>query len=409
MLGSVDESSPNVSGQFHHAGREFLATFRALPGTQGWIVGIVVPRDFYFGRLAAMRTRMLALALGIVVFLASAAALILRAVRRAQLRIVRESLRMNRFEFSPAPTDSAFRDVSEILESLEKAKTAMRAMGKYVPIDLVRRLYREKSEPVLGGEELEISLMFTDIRDFTQLSEQLEPNRLATALGRYLETMARIIQQETSGTIDKYIGDAIMALWNAPEPVAGHARMACLAALRCRDAGRALARAPEWETLPPFETRFGLHCDTALVGHFGAPDRMNYTAIGDAVNLASRLEGLNKIYGTTIIASESIATAARPHFDFRLLDLVAVKGKSKAVRIYELIGEQGTAAGVPRSVADYERAFAAYLARDFAAALSILEAHDDDPPSVVLRERCRRQLLDPPPPDWNGVYVAKEK
>jgi adenylate cyclase len=407
MLDPVDEASPNASGQFYHGGREYLATFRALPETQGWIVGVVAPRDFYFGRLAAMRARMLQIALGIVVFVACAGALILRAVRRAQLRIVRESLRMNRFEFAPAPTNSAFRDVGEILESLEKAKTAMRAMGKYVPIDLVRRLYREKSEPVLGGEELKISLMFTDIRDFTTLSEQLEPNRLAAALGRYLETMARIIQQETSGTIDKYIGDAIMALWNAPEPVAEHARMACLAALRCREAGRALAQSPEWATLPPFETRFGLHCDTALVGHFGAPDRMNYTAIGDAVNLASRLEGLNKVYGTTIIASEAIVAAAREHFEFRLLDLVAVKGKSRAVRIYELLGEKG--AGLAPWIGDYERAFEAYLARDFAAALAIVELHQEDAPSTVLCNRCRHQLGEPPPAEWNGVYVAKDK
>jgi adenylate cyclase len=406
MLGEVDEASPNASGQFHQGGREFLATFHALRGTQGWIVGVVAPRDFYFGRLAAMRMRMLAGALGIVVFLATTGALILRAVRRAQLRIVRQSLRMNRFEFSPAPTESAFRDVSEILESLEQAKTAMRAMGKYVPIDLVRRLYREKSEPVLGGEDHEISIMFTDIKDFTSLSEQLEPNRLAAALGRYLETLARIIQQETSGTIDKYIGDAIMAIWNAPEPVADHARMACRAALRCRDAGRELARTPEWAELPPFETRFGLHCDTALVGHFGAPDRMNYTAIGDAVNLASRLEGLNKVYGTSIIAGASIAAAAREHFDFRLLDLVAVKGKSQAVRIYELIGEKRA---LPPAILEYERAFEAYLARDFAAAISMLASHKDDAPSAVLLERCHRQLLDPPPPEWDGVYVAKEK
>ena len=115
---------------------------------------------------------------------------------------------MNAFEFSPAPTASPFRDVSDVLEGLEKAKTAMRAMSKYVPIDLVRRLYRSKTEPVLGGELIEISIMFTDIKDFTAHSEQLAPNELAAALGRYLEVMARIIQQETGGTIDKFIGDA---------------------------------------------------------------------------------------------------------------------------------------------------------------------------------------------------------
>ena len=134
-----------------------------------------------------------------------------------------------------------------------------------------------------------------------------------------------------------------MAIWNAPEPVTDHPRMACLAAVRCRDASRALAKTPEWRGLPAFETRFGLHCANALVGHFGARDRMNYTAIGDAINLASRLEGLNKQYGTSIIASESVVERARDAFDFRLLDVVAVKGKSDAITIYEVLGNKGEA------------------------------------------------------------------
>ena len=128
--------------------------------------------------------------------------------------------------------------------------------------------------------------------------------------------------------------------------------MACLAALRCCDAAAALGRTPDWRHLSPFQTRFGLHCSTALVGHFGARDRMNYTAIGDAVNLASRLETLNKQYGTSIIASESIFERARQDFDFRLLDIVAVKGKSKAIKVYELLGASHTAADKREFVED---------------------------------------------------------
>ena len=160
-------------------------------------------------------------------------------------------------------------------------------------------------------------------------------------LDLYLEALSRIIQQDTRGTIDKYIGDAIMAIWNAPEPVPAHSKMACLAALRCREAARSLAQTPEWHEHPPFETRFGVHCGKALVGHFGAPDRMNYTAIGDANNLASRLEGLNKLYGSSIVVSHTIVERANEAFDFRLLDVVAVKGKSDPIRIYELLGAKG--------------------------------------------------------------------
>ena len=134
-------------------------------------------------------------------------------------------------------------DITEKKRAAEMA--AMRLLGKYAPVDLVRRLYREKSEPVLGGELMEISIMFSDIKGFKALSEQLDPNRLAEMLGLYLDTLSSIIQRDTQGTIDKYIGDAIMTIWNAPEPVPDHPRMACLAALRCRDAARSLAQAPD--------------------------------------------------------------------------------------------------------------------------------------------------------------------
>ena len=408
-LRAVGPDAPNISGQFRFNGEEFLTTFRTLPETQDWIVGIVVPRAYYLGRLTAIRNRLLAISLGVMTLLVVGGTFILRRVKRAQAQIIKESLKMNTFEFSPAPTESAFRDVSEVLESLEKAKTAMRAMGKYVPIDLVRRLYRNKTEPVLGGNLIEISIMFADIKDFTTFSERLTPNELASALGRYLDVMAGIIQQETGGTIDKFIGDAIMTFWNAPEPVAEYARMACVAALRCREAGRALSQSPQWRGLPPFETRFGLHKDKALVGHFGAPNRMNYTAIGDAINLASRLEGLNKQYGTTIIATDRIFEEVRALFDFRLLDWVAVKGKSQAIKIFELLGGKGEAAELSETVMAYETAFDAYLERDFAAAISTLEGRDSDPPSAILLNRCRAFQRVPPPADWRGVYTSISK
>ena len=397
------------SSQMRVRGEDFLTTFHPLPPgqTQDWIVGVIVPRAFYLGPLAAVRQRLLLMSAGIIVVLVGGGGLILRSVRRAQAQITAEAGKMNAFDFTPVAPVAPFRDVAAVLESLERAKTAMRAMSKYVPVDLVRRLYREKSEPVPGGTATELSLMFTDIEGFTSITETLPAAQLAAALERYLDALAPIIQRETRGTIDKYIGDAIMTFWNAPEPVPEHARMACRAALRCRAAGDALAATEAWRGLPPFKTRFGLHCGTALVGHFGATDRLNYTAIGDAVNLASRLEGLNKLYGTTIIASEAIATAAGEAFVFRLLDIVAVKGKQHAVRIYELLGEQGTAR--PAEAETYERAFALYLARDFSAASALLAPLTDDPPSRLLLARCRDFLHTPPGPAWNGTHIAEEK
>src|SRR5262249_26605097 len=142
----------------------------------------------------------------------------------------------------------------------------------------------------------------------------------------------------TGGTVDKFIGDAVMAFWNAPTTLPDHARRACRAALVCMDGTRALYASSAWDGLPPLFTRYGLHCARVMVGHFGAPDRLSYTALGDGVNLAARLEPLCKQYDVAALASETIHERAGDEFAFRLVDRVAVKGKNEPVRVYELLG-----------------------------------------------------------------------
>jgi len=314
---------------------------------------------------------------------------------------------MREFDFAPSAATSPFRDVDEVMQDLEQAKTALRAMGKYVPIGLVRQLYKNRREPELGGVLCDVTLMFTDVAGFTTVSEQLPPDVLARALGRYFEVMTAAVHGG-GGTVDKYIGDAVMALWNAPEPRPGHPLEACRAALACLEATRSLMSGPEWSGLPPFHTRIGLHRDEVMVGHFGAPDRLSYTALGDGVNLASRLEGLNKAYDTSILVSQTVRESVGDALPFRLLDVVAVKGKSRGVRVYELLGPEGAA---PDTVRAYEEAFALYQRRDFAGALAALAdgALADDPPSRILLARCRRYAAEPPPAGWDGTYVAREK
>jgi adenylate cyclase len=235
----------------------------------------------------------------------------------------------------------------------------------------------------------------------------MPPDQLAEVLGRYLQVMATVIQGE-KGTIDKYIGDAVMVFWNAPEPVDHHEMLACRTALRCNDALQKLYAMPDWGDAPRFETRFGLHRCQASVGHFGSPERFNYTAIGDGINLTSRLEALNKHYGTTIIASEAIEAVAKDDFDFRLLDRVAVKGKMHGITIYELLGARVAGRSRPRPVTRYEEAFALYQQGDFANAIPLLEEQPTDAPSMALLARCREFLVHPPP-NWNGVYGFTSK
>ncbi len=407
-LKSVGEGLPNVPTSFRFGKEEYLATFRYLPNTQDWIVGIVVPRDYYLGMLLQIRRQVLWGSFALIVVIILAGGLILRGVVRSHSLILQEMNRMKEFEFTPSRNSSFLRDVAEVLAGLERAKTAMRAMSKYVPINLVRQLYHKGEEPELGGMSAELSVMFTDIKDFTAFAETMPTDRLAELLGRYLQVMAEVIQSE-KGTIDKYIGDAVMTFWNAPEKVEGHEILACRAALRCRAAIKKLFDSPEWGDAPRFETRFGLNRCTASVGHFGAPDRLNYTAIGDGVNLASRLEGLNKFYGTQIIVSESIHAAAKESFEFRQLDQVAVKGKTEGAVIYELLADQVDGTARPQWFDYYEQAFAFYQRGEFQKALELLEKQSEDAPSRVLAARCNEWIAHPPSGAWTGIQVFDAK
>jgi adenylate cyclase len=320
--------------------------------------------------------------------------------------ILREASLMNEFILSPSKNSCRFQDINRVLASLERAKTAMRAMGKYVPMDLVRRLYHRGEEPRLGGESTELTVLFTDIKSFTEYAESKDADTVAIHLGAYLEVLASVIQRER-GTIDKFIGDSVMAFWNAPEPVQGYSALACREALAGREALEGLYRSPAWEGMPGFETRFGLHQCVASVGHFGSPDRFNYTAIGDGINLASRLQSLNKYYGTTIMASAALRDAAGPGFVWRHLDRVAVKGKTQGLDVYELIREG--AGPAPAHVMVYEEALAAYFKGDFQRAMTLAANLPLDPPSIVLAARCQIYLAEPPRADWGGVYAFETK
>jgi adenylate cyclase len=406
VLQTVDDSNPVVSDQFVTSGTTFLCTFRSLPNTQSWIVGMAVPRRAYLADLLKIRSNVVWGSFALAAAIAVLGGIVLHGVSRAHSIIVREAARMNDFVLEPSQNSSRLRDIDRVLSSLERAKTAMRSMGKYVPLDLVRRLYHRGEEPRLGGEATELTVLFTDIKGFTEFAEHAEAGTVATRLGAYLQVMVAVIQRE-KGTIDKFIGDSVMAFWNAPEPVPGHGALACRAALACREALAGLYASPEWGGVPGFETRFGLHHCIASVGHFGSPERFNYTAIGDGINLASRLESLNKHYGTSIIVSAALRAAAGPGFLIRHLDRVAVKGKTQSLDIYELIGE--SAAPAPAYLAIYEQALDAWFQRDFTRALALAEIHPSDAPSAFLAARCRLFIAAPPPADWDGVYVFETK
>jgi adenylate cyclase len=203
-----------------------------------------------------------------------------------------------------------------------------------VPKDLVRSIVLSGRAVTIGGTSRELTILFSDIEGFSRKTEGMPPEVLMTDLSRYFEAMEVAISRHR-GTIDKYIGDAVMAIWNAPEEDPDHAGHACRAALACRAAGKSLD-ATSQSKLFPVRTRFGLHCDRVVVGNVGSTGRFQYTALGGAVNLASRIEGLNKVYATDILVTQNVVDRTGGRFVFRSVDRVSPAGNSVPIEIYEI-------------------------------------------------------------------------
>jgi adenylate cyclase len=296
------------------------------------------------------------------------------------------------------------------------------AFSLYLSSDRVEEIARNPKLLELGGEMREITVMFTDVRGFTRISEQFDPHGLTRFMNRFLTPMTDLIMAK-SGTIDKYMGDAIMAFWNAPLPVEAHAARACEAALAMQ--AKLVTLNAEWEAEAkaqgnghiPVNIGVGLNTGQATVGNFGSEQRLTYSCLGDEVNLASRLEGQCKTYGVGVIVGENTCRQI-PDFATVELDMVMVKGKTEPERIYALVGDSSVAAK-PEYVTLVDRQMAfllLYRTGGFAEALEIIEECVDAASAVdwqqgyyeMMRERVD-SLIDDSPVDWTGVYVAKEK
>jgi adenylate cyclase len=240
-------------------------------------------------------------------------------------------------EPGPSPVASRVREIHELGSAMKLAQHAIWSFARFVPKELVRRVVDNSISTELGGAREEITVLFTDVRDFTTIAEAADPDVLMHQTSRYFSALTEAFLAE-GGTIDKFIGDAVMVFWNAPNPQPDHVERACRAALAAKLAGEKLNTRFEAEGLKPFFTRFGIHVGEAVVGNLGSTERMNYTALGNTVNLAARLEGLNKQFGTAILVSEAVYLRVQHCFQFRPVGLVTAKGMTKETRTFELVG-----------------------------------------------------------------------
>ena len=298
-----------------------------------------------------------------------------------------------------------------LTEAREKRRTRQ-TFSLYVPQAVVEEMLAHPDRLRLGGEKKELSVMFSDIRGFTTISEKLPAEELVPLLNGYLTRMTEVVF-EHQGTVDKYIGDAIMAIFGAPLPQEDHPARACATALDMMRNLRVLQE--EWRSqgLPVLNIGIGINTGMMTVGNMGSERRFDYTVLGDNVNLASRLEGLTKVYGASIIVGESTWAAAKAHFVGRELDLVRVKGKLKPVAIYELLERRENEAAYEGPLGAYAEALRLFRERERARALDLFRkveaAWPNDAPSILYQGRCADLLRENPGDAWSHVTVLDHK
>jgi adenylate cyclase len=414
-LGRLPLATPLGFG-FEYGGERWLAALQTFPlqGDVEWATAYLIPERTFLQTVYEYQRVALGLGLALVMLAIVLAIRLSRGVAQPLGLLAADLARVGQFELPdrPAPR-SRIREVMVLGDAVDRMKASVRSFARYVPAEVVRDLLMRGEDAQLGGALRVLTVQFTDIENFTALSETLTPTQIVTYLSDYLELMTTAAHQH-GGTVNQFLGDGIIVLFNAPALVLDHTAQACRAALRAQEALRVAHE--RWTALgrPALRTRIGLHTGEVLVGTFGTPERFAYTAIGDAMNLASRLEGLNKVYGTWILASADVRKAAGEGLEWRSLDRVAVVGRSGTIEISELLGEKGHVAPHVLEARDrYEAALTLYLAERFETAAAafrlVAETHPVDRAARLMARRAEVYAQFPPAPDWNGIFVHTTK
>lgn len=377
---------------FKAHGEDWLAYVEPLPAQfqKNWVIAIVAPFNDFFGKIIKAQREVVLVAL---LILTLAGILVVYFSKRISTPIVSLANEIDQIKHlnldSEMRIKSNIREINLLDDSIASMRIMLRSFGKYVPKKIVEQLMQRDQEIALGGEKTEVTVLFSDIADFTTLTERYPTEFLMPLMGAYFDMLSRIIL-ETQGTIDKYIGDSIMAFWGAPQAISQHERWACMAALRCQKALVDFNKSLENEGKPTLKTRIGIHTGTVIVGNIGTTERMNYTIMGDVVNAASRLQHINKDYHTFLMISDEVHQKIGDEFLVRPLDIVAVKGKTKKIKIYELVALSQEASNLQIELCGmFSRAFLAFSQGAYQEARALflkisLQFPDDFPTKLYL-------------------------
>ncbi len=401
-------------------GAEVRVQTRALASTLGrrLYLAVAAPVAELTAETGALITRSAAIAAVAVLLALAAGAFAARLMSAPLARIANKTDLFRQLDFSDASRiTSRVSEINRLDHAVEQMRGGLEQFGRYVPRQLVQRVIDSPAGATIGGNRQPVTVLITDIAGFSQTAEAMEPEQLVERLSKYLESLGGVVMDH-GGTIDKYIGDSIMAIWNAPSDDADHVVRACRAALAAAHASERLESKWTQRGRAPFRTRCGLHTGLAIVGNIGSLDRMNYTVVGAVPNVASRIEALNKVYGTHILASGQVAGATRDAFLWREVDKVVPAGMTRMLEIHEPMAARSSeaAADEARLEAFLERwhaALATYRRGDVAAAglafRALVAENPDDGPCRTFAARCEMLLKDGVPDGWDGVTVFREK
>jgi adenylate cyclase len=377
----------------------------------GWSLATVIPEAEFLGPVETTLRRLI-IGLGAGALLAAlVSAMLAHSVIAAPLaRVVGEIRHVENFALEEVRRHpSRLAEISSLSGAIAEMAAGLSAFRKFIPADLVRSLLRQGVEAKPGGSIQQLTVMFIDVAGFTGLSERMG-DRVVPLLSKYLDIASEVIVAN-DGTIDKFIGDAVMAFWGAPTPQSDHALRCCRAALAIRDA---LASAGLIDDQgKPLQVRIGINSGRMLVGNIGSELRLNYTVIGDTVNVASRLESANKQYGTQILIGTETKHLIGDAFLTREIDSIAVYGRTEGLAVYELIGQVQVSGENTDWIASYQEGLSKYRRRDFLAATihfeAVLDKRPDDWPASLLLERCKRLQQAGVDEEWSHVVALKAK
>lgn len=401
----------------NNEGETYYASFSDFPESfpVKWQIVTIFPADDFVGNAKEMVKKSVLICSFILLFSVILVVMISRSVTHPIRILAEETKKIKNFDLDhKLDLVSYIKEIQMMRDAISAMKTGLQAFKKYVPAQLVRQLIETGEEVRLGGSKRELTVFFSDVVGFTSIAERTIPEELMIHLSAYFDELSRIVSDQ-KGTVDKYIGDGIMAFWGAPVLDENHAFNACNASLLCQQKLVELNHRWREEGKSLFVTRIGISTGETVFGNVGSSERINYTVMGDNVNLASRLEGVNKLFRTKIIVSSRTYELTADSFWFRPLGIFAVKGKKEGSEIYELMGKKGGTEdeSVARLSREFTEGVKAYLTKDWDGACKIFSMlaaeYPLDGPVHFYLLRCMQYCDTPPEAGWDGIEYLESK